>query len=66
MKVNDLKKGAITVMWYGALIFTFFDFQTLEIFNIFSVEFALNDIFISSIVGVFQGAAIGWSLGKFG
>jgi hypothetical protein len=33
--------------------------------NIVSIEFVLTDIFISSIVSALQGAAIGWSLGKF-
>jgi hypothetical protein len=65
MGINDIKKGAITGVWFGALIFTFFGFQFMGLTNILTVEFVLTDIFISSIVGALQGAAIGWSLGKF-
>ena len=65
MGINDIRKGAVTGVWFGALIFTFFDFQFMGVANIVSIEFVLTDIFISSIVGALQGAAIGWSLGKF-
>jgi hypothetical protein len=65
MGINDIKKGAVTGVWFGALIFTFFGFQFMGVANIVSIEFVLTDIFISSIVGALQGAAIGWSLGKF-
>ena len=65
MGVNNLKNGAVTGAWYGALIFTFFGFQFMGITNIVSIKFVLTDITISSIVGAFQGAVIGWSLGKF-
>ena len=65
MGIIDIKKGAVTGVWFGALIFTFFGFQFMGVANIVSIEFVLTDIFISSIAGAFQGAAIGWSLGKF-
>ena len=65
MGINDIKKGAITGIWFGALIFTFFGFQFMGVANIVSIEFVLTDIFISSVVGALQGAVIGWSLGKF-
>ena len=65
MEINNTKKGAVTGAWFGALIFTFFGFQFMGVTNILSIEFVLTDIFISSIVGAIQGAAIGWSLGKF-
>ena len=65
MGINDIKKGAITGIWFGALIFTFFGFQFMGVANIVSIEFVITDIFISSIVGALQGAVIGWSLGKF-
>ena len=65
MGINDIRKGAVTGVWFGALIFTFFDFQFMGVAKIVSIEFVLTDIFISSIVGALQGAAIGWSLGKF-
>jgi hypothetical protein len=65
MGINNIKKGAVTGAWFGALIFTFFGFQFMGVTNILSIEFVLTDIFISSIVGAIQGAAIGWSLGKF-
>jgi len=65
MGINDIKKGAITGIWFGALIFTFFGFQFMGLTNILSIEFVLTDILLSSIVGALQGAAIGWSLGKF-
>lgn len=66
MGIDTLKSGAITGTWYGGLIFTFFGFQFMGITNIVSVEFVLTDVLISSVVGGLQGAAIGWSLGKFG
>ena len=65
MGINDIKKGAVTGIWFGALIFTFFGFQFMGVANIVSIEFVITDIFISSIVGALQGAVIGWSLGKF-
>ena len=65
MGINDIKKGAVTGIWFGALIFTFFGFQFMGVANIVSIEFVLTDIFISSVVGALQGAVIGWSLGKF-
>ena len=65
MGINDIKKGAVTGVWFGALIFTFFGFQFMGVANIVSIEFVITDIFISSIVGALQGAVIGWSLGKF-
>lgn len=65
MGIDNIKKGAITGAWFGSLIFTFFGFQFMGVTNILSIEFVLTDIFISSIVGAIQGAAIGWSLGKF-
>ena len=65
MGINNLKKGAMTGVWYGALIFTFFGFQFMGITNIVSVQFVLTDILLSSIIGAFQGGVIGWSLGKF-
>ena len=65
MGINNSKNGALTGIWYGALIFTFFGFQFMGITNIVSIKFVLTDITISSIVGAFQGAVIGWSLGKF-
>ena len=65
MGINDIKKGAVTGIWFGALIFTFFGFQFMGVTNIVSIEFVITDIFISSIVGALQGAVIGWSLGKF-
>ena len=65
MGINDIKKGAVTGIWFGALIFTFFGFQFMGVANIVSIEFVLTDIFISSVVGAVQGAVIGWSLGKF-
>ena len=65
MGINNFKSGAITGAWYGALIFTFFDFQFMGLTNIVSIHFALTDIAISALVGALQGAVIGWSLGKF-
>ena len=65
MGINNFKSGAITGAWYGALIFTFFDFQFMGLTNIVSIQFALTDIAISALVGALQGAVIGWSLGKF-
>ena len=65
MGVNKFKSGAITGAWYGALIFTFFDFQFMGLTNIVSIQFVLIDIAISALVGALQGAVIGWSLGKF-
>ena len=65
MGINDIKKGAVTGIWFGALIFTFFGFQFMGVANIVSIEFVLTDIFISSVVGALQGAVVGWSLGKF-
>ena len=66
MGVNNLKNGAVTGAWYGALIFTFFGFQFMGLVNIVKVEFILIDISISTLIGAFQGAVIGWSLRKFG
>mgnify|MGYP001160946588 FL=1 len=66
MGVNNLKNGAVTGAWYGALIFTFFGFQFMGLVNIVKVEFVLIDISISTVIGAFQGAVIGWSLRKFG
>ena len=66
MGINNLKNGAMTGVWYGALTFTFFGFQFMALTNIVSVQFVLTDIFISSLIGAFQGSIIGWSLGKFG
>ena len=66
MGINNLKNGVITGIWYGALTFTFFGFQFMGLTNIVSIEFVLTDIFISSLIGAFQGSVIGWSLGKFG
>ena len=65
MGINNVKNGAITGTWFGALIFTFFGFQFMGITNIVSIQFVLTDIFISSIMGAVQGSIIGWSLGKF-
>ena len=66
MGVNNIKNGALTGIWYGALTFTFFGFQFMGLTNIISLQFVLTDIFISSLIGGFQGSVIGWSLGKFG
>ena len=53
MGINDIKKGAVTGIWFGALIFTFFGFQFMGVANIVSIEFVLTDIFISSVVRCF-------------
>ncbi|MBJ25452.1 MAG: hypothetical protein CMC91_04850 [Flavobacteriaceae bacterium] len=65
MGVNNLKSGVITGIWFALLVFSFFDFTLLGIFNILSLEFAMIDIAISGVMGAIQGAVIGWSLGKF-
>tara|TARA_B100000941_G_scaffold239487_1_gene182713 strand:+ start:71 stop:478 length:408 start_codon:yes stop_codon:yes gene_type:complete len=65
MGIHNLKDGATTGIWYGALFFTFFGFQFIGITKIVSLQFVLTDILISSLIGAFQGSAIAWSLGKF-
>ena len=65
MGVNNLKSGAITGIWFGLLLFSFFDFTLMGLFNIITLEFALIDIAVSGVMGCIQGAVIGWSLGKF-
>ncbi len=37
MGINDIKKGAVTGVWFGALIFTFFGFQFMGVANIVSI-----------------------------
>ena len=65
MGINNFKSGAITGLWYGILIFTFFDFTLLGLTKLYSLEFALTDILISGAIGILQGGIIGWSLGRF-
>lgn len=65
MGINNLKSGAITGIWFALLLFSFFDFTLMGLFNIITLEFALVDIGVSAVMGCVQGAVIGWSLGKF-
>jgi len=65
MGINNFKSGAITGLWYGILIFTFFDFTLLGLTKLYSLEFALTDILMSGVIGILQGGVIGWSLGRF-
>ena len=65
MGINNLKSGAITGIWFALLLFSFFDFTLMGLFNIVTLEFALVDIAVSGVMGCIQGAVIGWSLGKF-
>ena len=65
MGINSLKSGAIAGIWFALLVFSFFDFTLMGLFNIVTLEFALVDIAVSGIMGFIHGAVIGWSLGKF-
>tara|TARA_B100001996_G_scaffold13817_1_gene11491 strand:+ start:779 stop:1180 length:402 start_codon:yes stop_codon:yes gene_type:complete len=65
MGINNLKSGAVTGIWFALLVFSFFDFTLMGLFNIITLEFALVDIAVSLVMGCIQGAVIGWSLGKF-
>ena len=65
MGIKDYKKGALTGIWYSMLCFIFFDLTISGLTNIYSMEFIINDILLSGIIGCPQGAIIGWSLGRF-
>ena len=65
MGISDIRSGAITGLWFCALTFAFFDLTLLGITNLYSLEFAIADIAMSTLLGAVQGAVIGWSLGKF-